>query len=144
MNAAVYFRIVAVDDHVVHLEHKGFWSDKVVEQIEDTILAQFKQTIDKVSRKGPFIVLADLRELAVLSKKGRVVLSRFMSYGKKRGLFKAVEVVPNAITRLSIREAAELSGKDDFRVMTNSMDEALPIVEKLKEKMLAGARPSAT
>jgi hypothetical protein len=62
-----------------------------------------------------------------------------MSCGKKRGLFKAVEIVPNAITRLSIREAAELSGKDDFRIMANSMDEALPIVEKLKEKMLSAA-----
>jgi len=137
MYVSQYFKVVSVADHVIHLEHQGFWSDQVAERIGDAIVARFRKAAVQASREGPFIVLADLREMGVLSQKGRVALSRVMRCAKEHGMYKAVEVIPNAITRLSLREAAELTGKNDFRVLVNTLDEALAMVDSLKQEMLA-------
>ena len=135
MDVARYFRIAAVSGHVLHLEMKGFWSDEVVEQIQSDVMLQFNEAAAEVLQEGPYIVLADLSHLEVLSQKGRAFLSNAMKHAKEHGMYKAVEVVPNAITRLSTREAAETSGKDDFRTLTKSLDEAAPIVDELARQL---------
>ncbi|MBN2218627.1 MAG: hypothetical protein JW719_14720, partial [Pirellulales bacterium] len=83
------------------------------------------------------IVLADLRQLEVLSRKGRVALSRVMNCAKQLGMYRAIEVIPNAITRLSVRDAAEMTGESDFRIVTDSFDDAMAMVETFKREMLA-------
>ncbi|MBN1590682.1 MAG: hypothetical protein JW888_14305 [Pirellulales bacterium] len=137
MDITEYFRIVSTSGRVLHLENKGFWSEQVARQLGGAMLAQFRKAAKEVSREGPFIVLADLRELDVLSRQGKVILSRVMQCAKDYGIYKSVEIVPNAITKLSIREAAELTGQPNFRVMTGSFDEAITLVETLKQEMLA-------
>jgi len=145
MDVTKYFKIVSVSDHVVHLENKGFWSDNVAEQVGNAFLAEFRKAAKEASREGPFIVLADLRQMEVLSREeGRVALSRVMSCARAYGMYRAVEVVPNTITRLSIREAAELTGKPEFRIVVDTMDDALATIETLKREMLATAAGQAS
>lgn len=137
MNSAKYFKIVSVSDHVVHVENSGFWSDEAAEQIGNAYLIDFRRAAKGAARTGPFIVLADLRRLEVLSRKGRVALSRVMNCAKQLGMYKAVEVIPNAITRLSVQDAARLTGESDFRIVTDSFDKAMTMVETFKREMQA-------
>ena len=139
MDVTEYFKVVSVSDHVVHLVNSGFWSDEVAEQIGNAIVSDFRKAAREAAREGPFIVLADLRRLEVLSRQARLALSRVMSCAKAYGMYRAVEVVPNAITRLSIRDAAALTGTPDFRIALTSMEEALETVETLKQELLATA-----
>ena len=134
-----FFTIVSAADHVLHFEHKGFWTPDVIEKWGEPMLSRLREAISKLSKEGPFIILADLSELDVLSKEGRKFYSRGMQSAKDYGMYKGVEVVPNAVTRLSIREAAELTGSSEFRIVTKSIDEAWDIVGRIKEEMLAGS-----
>ncbi len=135
MDATKYFRIISSTKGLMHFEMMGFWSDEVVDQIGGAFLSRLKEAITEASSPGKFIVLADFTDLAVLSQKARVVLSQAMAHAKEHGLLKGVEVVPSAITALSIREAAELTGKDDFRVVVKTLEEAESVVEKLKQEL---------
>ena len=144
MNVAEYFKVVSVNDRVIHLEHKGFWSDEVAEKIADSIMLDFRRAAIEASSEGPFIMLADLRRIGVLSRKGRIAVSRLMSCAKEYNMYKSIEIIPHAITRLSLREAAELSDVNNFRVMTESLEEALDIVETLKQEMAETEESVAT
>jgi len=135
MDITEYFRTISLTDHVMYVEMSGFWSNEVATQVGKSFLAQFTKAVNTVSAEGRFVGLADLTHLAVLSREGRVLLSQAMRYAKDHGLHKVVEVIPGAITTLSVREAAELTGKDDFRVVVKSLGEALPIVDQLVDQI---------
>jgi hypothetical protein len=133
------FEVVSVGDHVVHAAMRGFWSDSNIETLGREFLARFGLAVDRAASEGPFVVLADLSELEVLTPRGREYLAQAMTYAQERGLIKAVEVIPNAITALSVTEAAELSGHMGFRVIVRTLDEAWPLVESLKQEMVEAA-----
>ena len=70
------------------------------------------------------------------------MMSQGMSYAKAHGLHKVVEITPSAVAALSIQEAAELTGKDDFRIVVRSLEDALPIVDGLVQQ-LHSVRPAS-
>ena len=135
MDVQEYFEVHSTMGHVLHAEMKGFWSDRNIDEIGGEFLAQFKAAVDDVSSHGPFVVLADLAELAVLTKRGRAFLTQAMAYASDHGLHKAIEVIPNAITTLSANEAAQHSDKGNFRVVVKSFEEAERLVEQFKEEL---------
>jgi hypothetical protein len=141
MDTARYFEIISATENVLHFEMRDFWSDEVVGQIGDVFLSQFRKAAAKAASQRKFIVLADFSDLAVLSRNARVVLSQAMAYAKENGLIKGVEVVPSAITALSIREAAELTGRDDFRIVVETLEEAKGIVDDLKQELAKAELP---
>jgi hypothetical protein len=80
-------------------------------------------------------MLVDLTGLAVMPPRGRESTAQAMTYAKERGLFKAVEVIANAITSLSLDDAAEQAEFADYRIVVKSLEEAEKVVETLKQEL---------
>jgi hypothetical protein len=137
MDISNYFRIVSITDNVLHVEAKGFASEAVVQEGGQTYLSLFKKAIDDVSARGPFIILADVTSMATLSEEASRLAAEMWLYAKKRGLVKAVEVVPSTLTELSLQKAQRLAGEDDFRILVRSMEEARTVVARLQREIAA-------
>jgi hypothetical protein len=46
-----------------------------------------------------------------------------MKYARKHNFYKIVEVMPGAVTQIAVKQAAQASGKDDFRIIVGSVEE---------------------
>lgn len=134
MDISKYFRIVSAENSVVHVEHRGSWSDKVIEQMGDEFFRLWKDAVDSIGGER-FIVLADLTDFRALGPKLQEYLTRAMSYAKTHNLYKAVEVVSQAQAQIGIKDAALATGKDDFRIVVTSLAQAQKVIEKLKDEL---------
>ena len=134
MEISRYFRIVSAENNVVHVEHRGSWTDEVIEQMGDEFFRLWKNAIDSMGGER-FIVLADVSDFQAVSPKLQEYLTRAMSYAKTHNLYKAVEVISKAQTQVGIKDAAMETGKDDFRIVATSLAQAQKVIEKLKEEL---------
>ncbi|MEI7646148.1 MAG: hypothetical protein WCJ55_17910 [Chloroflexales bacterium] len=131
MKITEYFEVVSTNDRVVHVRLKGFWTDALVAQISTQFLKQFNEAVDRM-RGGRFLALADLTELKPPSEKTKESIAQAMRYAREHNLYKTVEVMPSAVTRIAVRQAAEESGTDTFRVVVSTVEDAWVEINKLK------------
>ncbi len=136
MNTRDYFRIISSIGRVLHVEIKGFISDEIIDDIKEPILNEFNHAIFAFGGK-PWIILVDMREFRPTSKKGRQLLSAMMKRSQENGLYHAVEIVPSALTRLSLHSSANSAGFESFSIV-ESMDEALRVVADKQKTLHAG------
>ncbi len=118
MSITDYFEVVSTEDRVFHFRLKGLWSEEVAEQIETQFVALFKKAVDSMGGQG-FIALADTTMFKAPSEGAKAAMGQTMIYAREHNLIKTVEVVPNAIVRLGVRDAAMATGEDNFRIMVS-------------------------
>lgn len=134
MAIADYFFVVSTKDSVFHFQLKGLWTEDVVVQISTQMLALFKQAVDSMGGRR-FLVLADLREFLPPAQQAKEIVTQTMKYAREHNLYKTVEVMPSALSRLAIRQSAEATGQDDFRVVVATLEEAWVEINKLKQSL---------
>ena len=134
MDVSKYIRIVSAENNVVHVEHRGNWTDEVIEQMGDEFFRLWKEAVDSMGDE-PFIALADVSNFETVSPKLQKYLTRAMSYALTHNMYKTVEVISKAQAQVGIKDAALKTGKPDFRVFVTSLASALEMVKKLKEEL---------
>lgn len=134
MDIAEYFEVVSTNDRVFHFRLKGFWTDKVAEQIGERFLSLFKNAVDSMDGEK-FLALADTSEFKPPYSKAKAAITQTMKYAREHNLHKSVEFMPSAVTQVAVRLAARESGEDDFRVVVTSMEDARAEINRLKQEL---------
>ena len=134
MGITDYFSVISTRDNVFHFQLKGLWTEDVVVEIRTQMLALFKQAVDRMGGSR-FLALADLSEFLPPAQQAKEIVTQTMKYAKEHNLYKTVEVMPSALSRLAIRQSAEATGQDDFRVVVATVEEAWVEINKLKRNL---------
>lgn len=134
MNYADYFEVVSTNDRVFHFRLKGFWSDEVMVELEKPFLTQFFQSVDSMSGQS-FVTLADTTVFKTPSHKAKEAMGKAMKYARYHSLYRTVEVMPSALMKLAVKQAAQQSGEDDFRVVVSSVEEGRAKINELKKEL---------
>jgi hypothetical protein len=129
-----YFRVTSVEDNVVNIELKGFWSNQVIEEFGPEIQRRFREAITSLGGKR-FVLVADWVESPVFGAKAQEHLAQSMTLFKEHNGYKAIEIVPKALVRMGLKEAAAQAGEDDFRIVVETHAEAQEVLEKLKSEL---------
>jgi hypothetical protein len=129
-----YFKVVSIEDNVVNIELKGFWSDQVVEEFGPEIQRMFEEAVTSFGGKR-FIIVADWAESPVFGAKAQEHLAESMKLFKEQNGYKAIEIVPKALVRMGLKEAAAQAGEDDFRIVVGTRAEAQKVLERLKSEL---------
>jgi hypothetical protein len=58
-----------------------------------------------------------------------------MTIFKEHNGYKTIEIVPKALVRMGLKEAAAQTGEDDFRIVVGTEAEARELLEKLKSEL---------
>ncbi len=134
MNHSEHFKIVSSVGKVLHIEIKGFITDEIVDVIREPILSEFSRAAFAFVGK-PWIILVDMSDFRPSSKKGQMLLSSIMKLAQTSGLYHAVEIIPSALTRLSMHSSANYAGHESFRTVVESMEEAHKAVAEKQRDM---------
>ncbi|GAK55130.1 hypothetical protein U27_01961 [Candidatus Vecturithrix granuli] len=134
VNIDNYYRVVSIQGNVIHVEIKGFWDDRIIDQIGPEFLRLYENAIKQLHGKR-FITLADWSTCPVLGKKMIDYFSKAMLLVKRYNGHKVVEVIPKALAQIGVKAAAEQTGKDDFRIVVTSLAEAQKAIEQLKQEL---------
>jgi hypothetical protein len=134
MDISKYFEIISAEDRVVHVEHRGNWTDKVIEEMGEEFLRRWRKAVDSMGGER-FIILADVSNFESVSPTLQKYLTKAMSYATERNVYKAVEIVAKAQAQIGIKDAALRTGKDNFRIVVTSLARAKQMVEKLKKDL---------
>jgi hypothetical protein len=126
-----YFRIVSIEDNVIRAEMKGFWSDQVIEEFGPEIQRTFEEALMSLGGKR-FILVADWVGSPVFGAKAQGHLAQSMTLFKEYNGYKVIEIVPKALVRIGLKEAAAQTGEDDFRIVVGTHAEAQEVLERLK------------
>jgi hypothetical protein len=129
-----YFRVVSVEDNVVHIELKNFWSDQVMDQLGEEIQARVTKAMTSLRGKR-VILLADWSESPVFGPKAEEHLAQALRIFKQYNGYKVVEVVPKSLVRMGLRKVAAETGEDDLRITVSSLPEAQEVIEGLKTEL---------
>jgi hypothetical protein len=129
-----YFRVVSIQDNVIHIELKGFWSDQVIEEYGPEIQRAFGEAIMSLGGKR-FILVADWSGSPVFGTKAQGHLAQSMTLFKEHNGYKTIEIVPKALVRIGLKQAAAQTGEDDFRVVVSTHAEAQEVLERLKSEL---------
>jgi hypothetical protein len=129
-----YFRVASIEDNVIRIELKGFWSDQVIERFGAGIQSAFKEAVVSLGGKR-FILVADWSESPVFGTKAQGHLAQSMTIFKEHNGYKTIEIVPKALVRMGLKEAAAQTGEDDFRIVVGTEAEARELLEKLKSEL---------
>jgi hypothetical protein len=130
-----YYRIITIKEMYIHDEIRGFWSDQVVDQVGPEFLRIWKAATESFDGRG-FITLTDWSTCPVLTEEAKKYLVEAMVILKECNGLKVVEVVPRHTTRWGIKTAAAKTGKDDFRVVVDSLAEGFKVVEELQRTLI--------
>ncbi|MBT3602962.1 MAG: hypothetical protein HN521_07830 [Candidatus Latescibacteria bacterium] len=106
MDLSDFFEIRSLEDSVFHFKLKGLWTDEVSDQIEEQYLQMWKEAVDSMQGER-FIVLADTQEFKPPYQRAKLLIAESMKYAVEHNLYKSVEVMPSAIMRLAIQQAAD-------------------------------------
>lgn len=134
MDISDYFEVVSTSGRVFHFRLKGFLSDAVVAEIAEPFYDKWCAEVDSMQGEA-FLTLADTTQFKPPAESAKALIGKCMKYGKEKGLYKTVEVMPSAITKMAVRQSAEQTGHDDFRVVVSSVDEAIEKVNELKPQL---------
>ena len=134
MDVSKYIRIVSAEDNIIHVEHRGNWTDEVIEQMGDEFFRVWKNAVDSMEGER-FIALADVSNFEAVSPTLQKYLTRAMSYAQTHNMYKTVEVISKAQAQLGLKDAALKTGRSDFRIFVTSLAKAQEMVEKLREEL---------
>lgn len=134
MDVSKYFEIVSAKDRVIHVEHRGNWTNAVINQMGDEFFRLWKEAVDSMGGER-FIVLADVSNFETVNPKLQKYLTRVMSYALTHNMYKTVEVIAKAQAQIGIKDAALDTGQPDFRILVTSLESATKKVEKLKKEL---------
>ena len=129
-NLSDYFEIVSVRGNVLTIKLKGFWSDDVIEEYGPAIQVAYTEAVVSLGDKR-FILVADWSESPVFGDKAKEHLAESMRIFKEHNGYKVIEIVPRALVRIGLKQAAEQSGEDNFRVVVANDAEACEALEQL-------------
>ena len=129
-----YFELVSIEDNVINIELKGFWSDRVIEEYGSEIQEAFKEAITSLGGKR-FILVADWSGSPVFGAKAQGHLAQSMTLFKEHNGYKTIEIVPKALVRIGLKEAAAQTGEDDFRIVVGTHAEAQEALERLRAEL---------
>ena len=128
-----YFRVISASNRVLHFELKGFWNQDVVQNRGEEFVSAFKSAVDQMN--GRFVALADASDFKPYTAEAKRLVGETMQYARQKGLHKAVEVLPDAVSQLSVKEAASSTGKDDFRIVVNNVLDAKNKAQTLAKEL---------
>ena len=129
-----YFRLVSVEDNVIHIELKNFWSDQVMDQFGTEIQETVTRAMKSLKSKRP-ILLADWSGSPVFGSKAEEHLAQSVKVFKQYNGYKIIEVVPKAVVELKLKKVATQTGEEDFRITVSTLTEAQEVIEKLKSEL---------
>ena len=132
-----YFRLVSIEDNVIHIELKNFWSDEVMDQFGAEIQAKVTRAMASLRGKRP-ILLADWSASPVFGPKAEEHLAQSVKVFKQYNEYKVLEVVPKTLVRVGLRKVAAQIGEEDFRITVSTLAEAQEVIEKLKKDLIEG------
>ena len=129
-----YFRLVSIEDNVIHIELKDFWSNEVMDQFGTEIQGMVTRAMASLRGKR-LILLADWTGSLIFGSKAEEHLAQFVKVFKQYNGYKVVEVVPKTLVRMGLRKVAAQIGEEDFRITVNTLAEAQEVIEKLKKDL---------
>lgn len=133
MQLSDFFQVKSTQNQILHFKLKGFWNDQFVNELGDQFVNEWKRTVDSMG--GKFIALADAAEFKPYTTSAKNLVSKTMEYAQSKGLYKAVEVLPDAVAQLSVKEAASSTENKDFRVIVSSLSEGQARANELKKEL---------
>jgi hypothetical protein len=77
VNIADYYQVVSIQENVIHVEIKGFWSDNIIDEIGPEFVKIYENAVKSLGGKR-FITLADWSTCPVLGKKAIHYLTQAM------------------------------------------------------------------
>ncbi len=134
MHISDYFQVVSTTNRILHFELKSFWDKKFTTELGDVFFEDFKRAVDSFN-KEKFVALADLSEFGAPSNEAKEYIGKGMKYALEHNLYKSVEVIPKAISKMGVDQAAKNSVKEDFRVVSKNKSEGLKMVEDLRKEI---------
>ncbi|MBN1887792.1 MAG: hypothetical protein JW850_07365 [Thermoflexales bacterium] len=136
-----YFEIISITDNVIHAQLRGSWSDRVMSQCSEEIQTRFEQAVLSLEGKK-FILLADWSDSKILGPKAETHLARSMVIFKQNNGYKVVEVVPKTLVRIGLKQAANQTREDNFRIVVSTMAEAREVIKRLQKEISAQQPPA--
>lgn len=134
MQISEYFEVVSTNNRVLHFELKNFWDKKFTKELGATFFEEFKKAVDSFNNEK-FVALADLSAFGVPSSDAKEFIGKGMKYAVENNLYKSVEIIPKAIAKMGIDQAAKKNVQDNFRVVSKDKSDAMRIVEDLKKEI---------
>jgi len=64
--------------------------------------------------------------------KVKELMSFVMQYSNTRNLKRSVQIMPDALQRMALQDAAPKAQHNNFRIIVSSLEEGLQIIEELK------------
>ena len=104
----------------------------------------YMNAIDHVSRQGPFVLLVDLTDMAVMTPRAKDLAQKSMVYAQTHGQYQSVEVVPRTVVSLGVTETARMACNNDSRVVVKTLEAAERITEQLCQELRDQVAPSGS
>ena len=131
MNIADFFKIQTKND-ILYLKLKNRWSDSVATAIGNDFKTIYADAVDGFKGQ-PFYSLIELApEFKPVDIKVKELMSFGMQYSNTRNLKRSVQIMPDALQRLALQDAAQKAQHNNFRIIVSSLEEGLQKIEELK------------
>jgi hypothetical protein len=131
MNITDYFKLQTKND-ILYLKLKNHWNAKVAETIGEDFKRLYSQAVDGFKGQ-PFYSLIELApEFKPVDAKVKALMSFGMQYSNTHNLVRSVQIMPDALQRLGLNDAAKNANHDDYRIVVASLEEGLKKIEQLK------------
>ncbi|MFC1569286.1 hypothetical protein ACFL4L_03560 [bacterium] len=134
MDLSDYFKIISSDDHVLHIQIQGFWSDEFAIQYGAEFLNIFKSAIDQFQGRQ-FIILTEESGFKVPTEGARQLLVVSMQYCKNRNMYLAIDLNPSSLGNLGLGRIVKEAHMQDNRVIMKSLQEAQQFIESCRNKL---------
>lgn len=118
-----YFKIVSTDDSTLYFEVKGFWSDVAITPIAEDIFQKWKAAVDSFSPEQ-FITMPNMTDFKTARDAGKRVIGRMMKYAQENNLYHSIQIMPQAMARITISKPVNEVGHGNFRTIVLTLEEA--------------------
>ena len=108
------FQVKQASEGVFRFKLSGFLDEERIPSVAPRIEDLYCHCVDGF-RGQPFVVVADLRDLRVLTEEGEQMVRRLMRYGRTRGLYWSINISPSALTRMGLKNAAVFTDTEKLR-----------------------------
>lgn len=131
MNTTDYFKLQTKKD-ILYLKLKNRWNNQVAEVIGDTFKRQYAAAVDGFNGQ-PFYSLIEMApEFKPVDSKVKELMSFGMKYSNTHNLVRSVQIMPDALQRLGLQDAAQNANHNEYRIVVDSLEEGLKKIEELK------------
>ena len=131
MNTTDYFKLQTKKD-ILYLKLKNRWNNQVAEVIGDMFKNQYAAAVDGFNGQ-PFYSLIEMApEFKPVDSKVKELMSFGMKYSNTHNLVRSVQIMPDALQRLGLQDAAQNANHNEYRIVVDSLEEGLKKIEELK------------